>query len=401
MSENQTAGMLSAPVWNSPFRPFYLLGSIYCPLLMLMWLASYTGTVSGIDPGYSLSLWHGHEMVFGFFGAIVAGFSLTFIGSWAQTEEISGGRLLILALLWLLGRLAFYFSASLPPLLVMLTDAGLYFAICLMVLPGLCASPNKIYLGMLIIFAGICVGNLLFHWGVMQQDMELASLGLRAGTYAIMIKFVAVGAFLIVVFTNNILPDQGVAEIKFNPLIELLSIITLVFFILSDLLGLDSGWRFAASVGAFVIHSIRFARWHTWQVRRYPIILIMHLAYIWLLLTFILRAIQDLNGALSTQLWLHAFTAGALGLMGISFMTRVVLRHTGRQLKPSPIIVTCYALIFVAAVLRLWAYLFGFDATLMIVSAILWTVPFAVYFLLYSTMLWQPSLPKRELSKKG
>ena len=388
------SGPASAALWKSPFRPFYLLGSLYCPLLMLLWLGSYSGILTGIEPGYSLALWHGHEMIFGFFGAIVAGFTLTFIGSWAQTEELSGWPLMLLALLWLTGRLAFYFSTALPPLLVLVLDASLYLAISIMVLPGLWASPRKIYLGMLIIFGGICLGNVLFHWGAMHGDMEFAALGLRVGAYAIMIKLAVVGAFLIRVFTNNILPQQGVAEIRPNPVVELLSILSLALFILSDLFSLDTPWRLSASLFALLVHSVRFAGWQSWQVRKYPIILIMHLAYGWLLIAFGLRALHDFNGDSSNQLWLHAFTVGSLGLMGISFMTRVVLRHTGRQLTAGKVISLCYAMIFIAALLRLYAYLFGFNAALMIISALLWTTPFAVYLVLYGRMLWQPSLPK-------
>jgi uncharacterized protein involved in response to NO len=198
------SGIAAAPIWKSPFRPFYLLGTLYCPILMLIWAASYSGLLEGFNPGYSLALWHGHEMVFGFFGAIVAGFTLTFLGSWAQTEELCGWSLILLSVLWVLGRLAFYFSTLLPPMLVLLLNASFYLTISLLILPGLWAAPKRRYLGVLVIFCGICLGDVLFHWGVTQNDPELASLGLRTGVYAIMIKMVVIGAFLTQVFTNNI-----------------------------------------------------------------------------------------------------------------------------------------------------------------------------------------------------
>ncbi len=396
-----STALSSAPIWKSPFRPLYLLGALYCPVLMILWLGGYFGFSLGPNAVYSANLWHGHEMVFGFFGAIVAGFTLTFLGSWAQTEEISGWRLMLLALLWVLGRLAFYFSSQLPELLVLAVDSSLYLVISIMVTPRLWAAPNRVYLAALIIFMGICLGNILFHWGIIQQNPELTALGLRTAIYAIMIKFVVAGAFLAVVFTNNILPERGIEEIRFNPTIEFLSILSVAFFILSDLLTMSSDWRLTASLSALLIHSLRFARWHTWQIRKYPIILIMHMAYLWLLATFALRALYDYNQIISNHLWLHAFTAGALGLMGISFMTRVVLRHTGRTLQPSPLLVVCYGLIFIAAILRIWAYLFQFNLQLMLFSAVLWTIPFTVYLFLYSHMLWQPSLEKRKLPKNG
>ena len=55
------------------FRPFYLLGALFAALVLPLWLALYAGGVE-LAPVLPGMLWHGHEMVFGFAVAIIAGF---------------------------------------------------------------------------------------------------------------------------------------------------------------------------------------------------------------------------------------------------------------------------------------------------------------------------------------
>lgn len=393
-------GFLAQPLWQSPFRPLYLLGALYCPLLMLLWLTDYTGqTQLAAATPFTLALWHGHEMIFGLFGAIVAGFSLTFLGSWAQIKELAGWRLLLLAILWISARLAIYLAPTGYEWLVAAIDTSFYFIISALVAPLLWRAPNRLYLLALIVFIGIGVGNWVFYQGLLAQDANMAALGLRIALYAIMLKFVSAGAFLTVVFSNNVVPQQGGKTIRFQPVIEGASILSTLFFIASDLLSMSSAWCATAAGSAAVIHLLRLSRWQSWRVRKHPLILIMHLAYLWLIATFLLRALHDWNGLVSMQLWLHAFTAGAMGLMGMSFMTRVVLRHTGRQPQPQSLMVFAFALLFIGALLRMLSHGLGFSQEIVALSGVLWALPFIIYLGLYAGMLWRPSLEKRNLPK--
>jgi uncharacterized protein involved in response to NO len=105
----------TSPILSSAFRPFYLLGALYAPLLTAAWLGAYLGLWDVPSVGTPLRLWHGHEMLFGLAAAIIVGIVLTALPSWAGTEEIRGGRLALLVLIWLAGRLAFWAAPWLPP----------------------------------------------------------------------------------------------------------------------------------------------------------------------------------------------------------------------------------------------------------------------------------------------
>ncbi len=72
--------MAGYALWNLGFRPFYLLASVFSASSVLLWAAQY----SGLLPFAYLqgSLWHGHEMLFGYTMAVVAGFLLTAVRAW-------------------------------------------------------------------------------------------------------------------------------------------------------------------------------------------------------------------------------------------------------------------------------------------------------------------------------
>ena len=63
------------------FRPFFLLTGLYAVIAVAIWLLTlFTGTWP--DNNLPPYLWHGHEMIFGFVAAAIAGFLLTAVPSW-------------------------------------------------------------------------------------------------------------------------------------------------------------------------------------------------------------------------------------------------------------------------------------------------------------------------------
>jgi uncharacterized protein involved in response to NO len=140
---------------------------------------------------------------------------------------------------------------------------------------------------------------------------------------------------------------------------------------------------------------VRLARWHGLAVRDQPLLWAMHLGYAWLVAAFALRAAADLAGAPAPDLALHAFTVGAFGMMKLSLMTRVALRHTGRPLRPAPAMVAAFALIGVAALLRVAG---AGSGALLVASALLWGGGLALYLAVHGAMLLRPSLPRGALA---
>ena len=73
------------PFLRAGFRPFFLFAGLFAMLHIPVWLALMTGQAT-VPLAFDPMLWHGHEMLFGFGAATVAGFLLTAVPN-AQIVE--------------------------------------------------------------------------------------------------------------------------------------------------------------------------------------------------------------------------------------------------------------------------------------------------------------------------
>ena len=71
------------------FRPFFLLGSVYSGLAILMWLPVFMGELSLVS-AFIPRDWHVHEMLYGFLPAVITGFLFTAIPNWTGRLPLRG-----------------------------------------------------------------------------------------------------------------------------------------------------------------------------------------------------------------------------------------------------------------------------------------------------------------------
>lgn len=387
--------LIPSPLWASAFRPFYLLGALYAPLLMGMWLGAYLGFWSPTPGGHALKLLHGHEFIYGFATAIISGVVLTALPSWAGTAEIDGHRLKLLVGLWLAGRVAFWSAPWLPAPLPALIDCLLFPSAILMLLPQLLRARNRLYLLLLPILLALFAGNLAYYQGIATGNEPLAWKSLRLAIYAIVVLYVLKGGVLAPVFTGNALREKGRGDQPaFLMPLEFAATIAVVLLAACDLGSAPPAWTGACALACTLLHAWRCARWQGWRVADVPLLLVMHLGFAWLVLAFALKAAAELGGVVPEAAWLHAFTVGSLGLMMLGLMTRVSLRHTGRPLVVPRSMLAAYALVFVAALLRLAATVHGLGPAVIALAAALWAAAFGLYFICFWRSLLAPSLPR-------
>lgn len=386
--------LVQAPLMVSAFRPFYLLGALYAPLLALGAAGAWFGLVS-FDRLLGPVPWHGHEMLFGLAGAIVIGTVLTALPSWAGTPEIRGAPLALLSLAWLLGRIAFWAAPWLPAPLVALADLLLWLLLIVQVTPGLWAAPNRLYRLLLPILIALLLANAAYHAALMAAQAALAERALQAAVWALMLLFTLKGGLLTPIFTGNALRELGRGEqARFLMPLEALALGLLVALAAADLAGAPPRFTGALALAAALVHGVRVARWRGWRVADQPLLPAMHLAFAWLLAALLLKAVADLGGRVPAAAWLHAFTVGALGLMMLGLMTRVSLRHTGRALVVPPLLRAAAVAVFVAALLRLAATVHGLGPAVVTAAALLWAAAFVAYLLRFAAVLVAPSLAR-------
>ncbi|KKM19861.1 hypothetical protein LCGC14_1651320, partial [marine sediment metagenome] len=125
MPINSCRAFFSLPVFDLAFRPLFLLASLFGIIALLYWGGVWNGWV---NPSHALSvaLWHGHEMMFGFVGAVLVGFLLTAVQSWTGLRSIHGQQCALLVGCWLVGRIAMWPGVGLPSWLVILLDSSFF-----------------------------------------------------------------------------------------------------------------------------------------------------------------------------------------------------------------------------------------------------------------------------------
>ncbi|MEW8117574.1 MAG: NnrS family protein [Candidatus Thiodiazotropha sp.] len=382
------------PLFKSGFRPFFLLGSLYGLLLMLFWLPLTIGLSHGIGGSSGFMIWHQHEMLFGFVAAIVCGFIMTALPSWAKSKEIDNGKLALLVAIWLAGRIAVVAGGMVPKPLVGLIDLAFPVAFLIIAGPELLYVKNRFYLLLFPFLLAFFFGNLLFYIGMIHSDFLLAGKGIRLGIYTIIFHCTVVGGFLTPIFTETALQESHPGCHVFGYRIwDWLSLITIPLLALSDLLEFDQTWQAGFAFSSVFIHGMRMSGWRSSRILDKPVLWIMHLGYAWLVIAFALKGLEDLGLLTESGIWVHAFTVGTLGSLMMGFMTRIVLRHTGRPVTPHPFLVVCFYLMFVSGLVRVFGSVAGVSSQLLILSALLWAMPFLVYLIIYGKMLVQPSLP--------
>jgi len=92
--------------WSGPailsvgLRPFFLLGAIWAALAMALWVAMLSGR-DVLPTAFDPVSWHAHEFLFGYLGAVMAGFLLTAVPNWTGRLPVVGWPLAGLVALWL------------------------------------------------------------------------------------------------------------------------------------------------------------------------------------------------------------------------------------------------------------------------------------------------------------
>lgn len=367
------------------FRPFYLLGAIWSALVVPLWLWSY---LAG-GPGMLTRDWHVHEMLFGFLAAVVAGFLTTAVPNWTGRMPILGAPLAQLVGLWLAGRVAMLFQASLGAVVAGVIDSLFLLIFASVIWREVLAGRNWRNLPVCGLVTTLALGNVAFH---LQGVTWASGLGERLALGVAALLIALIGGRITPSFTGNWLRAQGVsAQPAAFGVIDRAGLV-LVGLAASAWAALpDSRVSGLLLALAGLASLARLARWQGWATRREPLVWILHLGYGWLGLGLLLLGASVLSPTIPRSVGVHALTAGAIGVMTLAVMTRSTRGHTGRALHAGIATAAIYVAINGAAVARIAAPFAGaWQQSLLMSSAGLWALAFAGFVLAYGPMLVLP-----------
>ena len=199
----------------------------------------------------------------------------------------------------------------------------------------------------------LCLGNVAFH--IEAHFNGLAEYSARFCVALVITLVVLIGGRIVPSFTRNWLARQRPGPMpapfgRFDVIVNAASIAALATWIVTPS-GKPTG---VLLVVAGCLHVARLARWAGYRTASDHLVFILHLAYAFIPAGFFLAGLSAVD-ALPASAGIHAWTAGAIGSMTLAVMTRAILGHTGRTLKPSVGTQMIYAAIVAAALARICA----------------------------------------------
>lgn len=329
------------------FWLFFPAASLFAALTVPLSIYSVlSGT--GWPPGL-LGAGHGHELIFGFALALIAGYTLG-----PQPDRV----LTLLFALWLLARVSWILAPE--SIAAQLLSPAFALLLARYAVPRFQAAKkwrNRIA-GPLILL--LCLLSVLF-W--------LASNTLAASAPAIpdsrqVLTTAIVGLLLLMTFIGGRIIAPAVAgtlekrgiplEARVQPHVEGTLLATLLLALLLSFLPVAAPAMGLLLLVAGLLIVVRAVRWKFWHCRNRPDLLVLALGYLWLAAgagASGLRLVQESDPVP----FMHLITIGALGTLSTSVMLRLAWQRARRMTPPTWQVVGIASGMAIAAIARLYA----------------------------------------------
>jgi len=376
------------------FRPIFLLLAPYFIISMVLWGLVWSGYLN-IPFMDDILTWHIYEMLFGVLTAGVMAFLTTGLPElFPGMIPFVGKRLKYIMLLWVAGRVSFWF----------IDITGVY----------LTALLNLAMLGWLIWFAKDVVLDKLQRHASLGYAL-VAIFGIEVWFFASVLGWsssdsmsilrVALGAIIVLVLlamrrvnmeaVNELMEDKDIDDIYISrpPLTNLAVFSVILFTIVEYLYPTNSalGWIGLAAGGAILAITSDYSLEEKFILNQ-PYVIYMFFIFVMLSLGYGLMGWSILfnegNGISSFR---HFITAGGLGLSYLMVMITIGWIHTGRHLTSNIYTHLMVTFIIFATFMRgLIPFFQEYQMQLYLWSAIAWSVPFMIFIKVFFRFLLEP-----------
>jgi uncharacterized protein involved in response to NO len=379
-------------------RIFFFAAALYAVFAMGVWegwlgIQAATGQAPALPFAPPPVLWHAHEMIFGYACAVLGGFFLTAVPSWTGEKSARAAFLTVLAVLWLAGRLAVWWSGGLDPVLVAVIDLAFLPVLGAKIAVQLARRPKPQNLMLLLIITMIWAGNLMVHLDWIGASPGSAAAGLRLGLLTIAALIAIIGGRVIPAFTRNAMRQTGreTGLPRSHRKIEVAGIASAILLPLFVAAGAPGQLIAAIALLTGAAQAVRLAGWRGGWTLGQPILWSLHLGFAMLALGYLALA-AAMVGWIGEIGALHLLGIGAVGGMTLAMMSRAALGHTGRPLVVARPVAWAYGLVGLAALIRAA----GAEAALgwydwaMLVSGALWLFAYVLFVAVYWPILTRP-----------
>ncbi|UTW58346.1 NnrS family protein [Kordiimonas sp. SCSIO 12603] len=374
-------------IFAGSFRVFFFSAALWAIVSLGLWIMYLA---AGMELVGDVTSWHAHELIYGYGGAVVAGFAFTAIPNWTGRTPLRGGTLALMFGFWAVARLAAALMlfdiqtmniASLSEILFFTMFVGL-------AAREVIAGGNKRNFKIIAVFVLFFLSALVANLNRLEL-LEVPFLPWQTGLAILLLLICIIGGRIIPAFTANWLKkklvEDGITNMddqlpimfdKFDVVVILFTVLTFVLFIAGY-----SDFTLFASVAAMVLHVIRLMRWKGMKTFSSPIVLVLHISYLWVPIGFALLVLSGV-GLIDETTALHAWTIGAMGSTTLAVMTRATLGHANLPLTDSAVLTAIYTAVNLAAALRIMAaFMYDHYDMLIRASGGMWLLAFGLFVL--------------------
>ncbi len=373
---------------STPFRPFFIAAGLAAFLLIPLWLLILSGHVQWKND-LGAAGWHAHEMVFGYLGAVLAGFLLTAAKNWTGEKTVGPKGLAVLVALWVVARvlhstnLTFPGSIAIEPLFFVGLAAAIGRAIIV------AKRWRNVVFILLMVLMG--VSDLLMHLalaGTVDATWLPRSLWLSIDAVALTILVFA--GRVVPLFTKNALSLKSVRK---KGVLDYAGLAAVAMLMVVHSFPVSPKTQSIVWASAGLLTVLRLYGWGGLRTLRTPLLWVLHVGWLlvglgMLLVAYSLHAPTSLAPS-SAQ---HLLFIGGFGTLTLGMMARVALGHTGRKTIASKPITLAFVLILIASGIRVAVGLAGpgLYIDLLVVAGLVWSAAFLIYLLIYVPVLLAP-----------
>lgn len=353
-----------------PHRLLFPLAALFALLAVPLWLVIHT-----TRPATVTATWHGHEMVFGFALAVVAGFLATRparAATWGLVVAWLAARVAAVAAS---GPLAFIAGVTFPIMLLAVTVPPLF--------AGAKRPENRI---LPVILGSLVIADVAWWAGAVWLGPQLQSRALLAAIDLIAMLLLLIAGRALRAAVGGHLERQGLERRDYRqyryerPLAALMAGVVVL-----DMFAVEAG----AGILCLVAASLALLRVVPWQLHYtlpHTQLWTLALGYLWLVPGLAIKGAAQLAGDVAMTGMLHGIGIGALGTLTLVMMARTATLRAHRPLTGFNDIGSAALLVSVAAALRLCTpWLPGVQQGLLWLAAGAWSCA----FLLLLARLWR------------
>ncbi|MDO4897020.1 MAG: NnrS family protein [Moraxella sp.] len=398
------------PILNLGFRIFFVGSAIFAVVSMILWLAVLQGFApfnGKLTPFY----WHGHEMVFGYALAVIAGFLLTAVKTWTNQPMPYGWHLGAIFGVWAMARFLWLGLHAVPSIAMLMAafvlDVIFWGMTSFAIIGAVWAVRQKRQIGIVAKLVLLFIAHLAFYVGVLLDNLVAQQLALYSALYLVIGVVFTIARRVLPFFIakgvsvdNDGKPNGTNTEQKNSALLDKANLVGFFGFIVFDLF---VKLPILAGIFALICVIANLARLHNWYhhgIWQKPLLWSLVLAFFGMTMSlglFVAYPIATQFNILTSvnlhSLGLHGLALFGIGMMTLAMMARVSLGHTGRNIhRPPATVCAMFIIMLLCATFRVVLPIFFNDdyMTLMLLSQLLWIVAFGLFCVSYVGILSKP-----------